>query len=153
MSTAHETVDKILTDASVRFVATGGARIKLDTWDCYLWDVSLQKMPQGAGFRTPYHCGVAHVEQRKKAQCDPYSWQYREPKPKAPSAADVLYCLLSDGRACDQSFDDWCSELGESNDSIKALATYQACCKTGKQLRSVFTSTELAALEVALQDF
>jgi hypothetical protein len=148
MSTATETVDKILADAKVRFTVAGGNLTKRDDWKCYAWGVNLHK-EDGTGFDTSYYTGTAHVEPQK-------NWQKRldfKAVPKAPNAADVLYCLLSDGRASDQSFDDWCGDLGESNDSMKALATYQACCKTSKQLRSVFTSHELAALETALQDF
>jgi hypothetical protein len=46
-----------------------------------------------------------------------------------PTLPDVMYCLLSDGRCAEGTFEDFCSELGYNNDSISALNTYLACQK------------------------
>lgn len=57
-----------------------------------------------------------------------------------PSAADVLSCLISDSSACDQSFEEWASDLGYDIDSRKAEATYNACVKSGEKVRRLLGS-------------
>lgn len=52
-----------------------------------------------------------------------------------PTAAGVLECLLSDAQAEGQTFEEWCSDLGEDPDSRRALATFEACRKIGEGLR------------------
>ena len=42
-----------------------------------------------------------------------------------PTAADVLDCLLSDYYTADNTFDDWCAELGFDPDSRKAERTFK----------------------------
>jgi hypothetical protein len=51
-----------------------------------------------------------------------------------PEVADVLYCILSDADACETTFDDWCSNVGANNDSLKDLNTYLACQRNGTKL-------------------
>lgn len=52
-----------------------------------------------------------------------------------PSAADVLGCLVSDARATEQDFDEWCGDLGFDTDSCSAKKTYDACVKMGHKVR------------------
>jgi len=54
-----------------------------------------------------------------------------------PSVADVLSCILMDARACETTFDDWCSDFGADNDSLKALNTYLACQRNGSKVRNL----------------
>lgn len=53
----------------------------------------------------------------------------------APDAAGVMECLLSDASSADQDFEEWCSDLGESTDSRRAHATWEACRRTSLRLR------------------
>jgi hypothetical protein len=56
---------------------------------------------------------------------------------KAPSAADVLSCLLSDASVEDAtSFEDWCSDFGYDTDSRQAEKTYRDCLFQTKELRA-----------------
>lgn len=82
---------------------------------------------------------------------DSSNWpQYRVVK---PTAASVLYSILLDGSAIDMSFHDWCCDYGYDTDSISARSTYDACCTTGLQLRSLFTSEVRTVLSELLQDY
>lgn len=74
-------------------------------------------------------------------------------KPKAPTAASVLHCLLLDAGARDQSFMDWASDYGYDTDSIKALGIYNECCETSKKLSTIFNRDLQAKLRDALQDY
>lgn len=65
-----------------------------------------------------------------------------------PSVADVMPCLLVDGSAdfdC-ESFEEWAESLGYDTDSIKSLETYNTCVKIGRNVRRVFTQSEIEAL-------
>jgi hypothetical protein len=53
----------------------------------------------------------------------------------APTAADVLLCLVSDASAGEQSFEGFCSDFGYDVGSRKAEATWKACAKTAPKLR------------------
>jgi hypothetical protein len=61
--------------------------------------------------------------------------------PVKPVAADVVYSVLSDYSAGEESFEDFCSNFGYDNDSIKALNTYIACQRNGKKVLNLFRET------------
>lgn len=61
------------------------------------------------------------------------------------SAYDVLACISSDVH-CPETFVDYCSEFGESEDSIKALQTFRRVSAFAKRLREFFTEQELQDL-------
>jgi hypothetical protein len=63
----------------------------------------------------PFYMGSAHTEE--------------------PSAADVLMCLASDARCGEDSFEDFCSDLGYDQDSRKAEKTWRACKAIAPRLR------------------
>jgi len=58
---------------------------------------------------------------------------------------DVLACISSDAYT-PATFADWCSEYGDSADSIKALQTFRRCSAFAKRLRAFFTEAELEQL-------
>ena len=74
-------------------------------------------------------------------------------KPRDPHAADILQSLLMDASAVGQSFDSWCDEFGHDADSLKALAIYEAGQKNTDKLRRFFTSEQIAAFTVALENY
>jgi hypothetical protein len=45
-----------------------------------------------------------------------------------PETADVLYCLISDARCGDQTFEDFCWELG-SEGTLREYKTWKVCAK------------------------
>jgi hypothetical protein len=56
-------------------------------------------------------------------------------KPVAPTTADVLACLLSDASNASETFEEWCSNFGYSDDSMKVMEIYRACQKTRSALQ------------------
>lgn len=44
-----------------------------------------------------------------------------------PHVADCIAALINDARDCDQTFSQWCADLGYDDDSIKARNAYDAC--------------------------
>ena len=53
-----------------------------------------------------------------------------------PTLEEVCYSLFSD--AYDGDFEDWCADFGFSDDSIKAKAMYEECCRTRHALQRMF---------------
>lgn len=74
-------------------------------------------------------------------------------KPVRPSAASVLHSMVLDSDACNMSFNEWCSDFGYDTDSRKAYATYEACQKSGDQLKRLFNHDVIEQLREALQDY
>jgi len=71
-------------------------------------------------------------------------------KPVPPTTGDIVGSLVMDASGADESFSEWCSSLGYSDDSIKARATYDACQRTRDALLRMFGRElfeELAAAE------
>lgn len=62
-----------------------------------------------------------------------------------PSEYDVLACISSDIHTPD-TFEDFCAEYGESEDSRKALQTFRRADRFARRLRMFFTSEEIEAL-------
>lgn len=52
-----------------------------------------------------------------------------------PSAADVLYCLISDVQAGEMTFEEFCEELGYDEDSRKAYAVWEKCVALASRVR------------------
>lgn len=59
-----------------------------------------------------------------------------------PSLDDVIESIVSDAQAENESFDDWCANLGYSTDSRKALETYILCQESAKKLRKAGINIE-----------
>ena len=57
-------------------------------------------------------------------------------KATPPSLEEVCYSLFMD--AYDGDFEDWCSEYGYSDDSIRAKAMYEECRRTHRTLQRMF---------------
>lgn len=57
---------------------------------------------------------------------------------RMPDRNDVLESLVSDARLGDETFEDFCADLGLNTDSRKAYATWEACRATGNGLRWLF---------------
>jgi hypothetical protein len=107
------------------------------------WSVSVSYGAQN--FTTEYSQGIGHrklISSAKKEGNKYYeriTGQFKNEKDACkaqwlklvePNLADVMSCLLSDGRCAEGTFEDFCSELGYNDDSISALNTYLACQAT-----------------------
>jgi hypothetical protein len=153
-------VSEILRDAGVTYSCKYVRETKIDDWACDVWSTWLNKVHfdyrTGLGLRElrPWkhgELGYNNGHQPRPGTLLHEQWM-KSAKPVAPDCEDVLACLLRDGEALDTSFVDWCDNFGYDDDSIKARATYDACCEIGKQLRRLFTPSALAALRAALED-
>ncbi len=65
-------------------------------------------------------------------------------KPKPLNIDDVLYCLISDASLSNDSFEDFCFNLGYNEDSINHLNIYNECKKNGKKVKTFIKNIEEA---------
>jgi hypothetical protein len=56
---------------------------------------------------------------------------------RAPGAADVLSCLILDIYSGEETFEDFCSELGFDPDSRTAEKTWKACSAMAPHVRAL----------------
>ncbi len=64
---------------------------------------------------------------------------------KRPTNYDILACLSMESYVY-EDFEDFCSSLGYSSDSIKALRTFKEVNRFAKRINKFFTSVELEEL-------
>lgn len=74
-------------------------------------------------------------------------------KGKAPEAAEVLSCVASDSTSADQSFEDWCVELGYDTDSRKAERTYNLIKRQAAKLRNFLGESAYQTLMHSVEHF
>lgn len=132
----------------------GNGREAHEEFDFYM-GIGNRKVPQKGSSYLSYRqelsyikgCGPAEKRRRMAALNKQYA------KPVAPHPADLLYSLISDSSAAEQTFANWCSDFGYDTDSRKALQTYEACQENTDKFRRVFTRAQIEALAEALQDY
>lgn len=122
---------------------------RMADWNCELTG------PNGKTVSVEYHTGKVHRKFKgmhgKALPFKPSEFEWSISRATTPDLADLLYCLLLDSSASDQSFDDWCGDLGYDTDSRKALETYLACQNAGSKLRSIGADT--ACLQTLFENY
>lgn len=105
-----------------------------DTADHWRVDINGQKFDfyTGVGLRKGYKQGARYTLESLRA----------ETRPQKPKLDDVLHSLVMDAEACNESFEEWCSNFGSNPDSIKALETYRDCQKNADKLRKAGINIE-----------
>lgn len=122
MSEFSDAVSKLGLSYSVEYLGEGLE----GTWRHDVWDVTIG----GETFR--YRTGTGHRVDGLAVD---------------PPLADVLWCLIRDGEACNMTFEDWCGEYGYDSDSRTAERTYVRCVETGHRVARVTDIEPLAYLE------
>lgn len=65
---------------------------------------------------------------------------------------NALNCILSDSYAAQDTFKDFYSEFGYSDDSIKALKTYKECKRNAERLNKLFSGLDLLSVQNELEE-
>lgn len=122
-------------------------------WLCFEYRVTIGKET------TEYFTGIGHAyvsSKKEKPEDFPANWQdgtkytiLKHNKQferqldkfsktlyiRKPSPSDIAECLLSDIQCGQYSFDEFCENLGYSNDSLKALDVYRACMELARKFK------------------
>lgn len=132
------TIQAVLVRRPLNWDAKGDADWKDSAFQ---WRVTLEY--QGRKLSTDYWTGCGNTVTKFNRLVRTTDDQFlrarhrADAKPIQPTAADVLNSLCLDASAMDESFDDWCIDLGMNNDSIKAKTTYFECQRLGKEVRKL----------------
>lgn len=140
-------------------------------WPCDLWRIVFTAQNHGE-FITEFRTGLGHrltnlrfgklsqaqlvgaKELKQVTSMDQACFKIDECNfAVTPTQASVLYCLLSDANCGDDTFDDFCSNLGYDTDSRKALETYLVCQETNAKLNKFFSRETINTLQELLQDY
>jgi hypothetical protein len=100
------------------------------TWEHFAWSVKIGSEV------FEYKTGLGHAKKPKK-------WNgitYGEPIPLKPKIRHVLHAIASDAQCAQDTFEDFCSNLGYDTDSRRALDTYLKCQDNGHKLRKALKS-------------
>lgn len=159
----NEKVCEALKSAFVEYaIYPAGIGLVRDGWTCDGWKVVFKKYKTAETF--DYFTGTGHRKVKKSeliykpkgASVNSVAyknWEKSAMVPVAPEIAGVLYSLILDSEALQTSFVLWCDEYGYDSDSIKARATYEACCSNAQKINSVIPREVQAALRDLLQDY
>lgn len=167
MSTEDQ-VDAAIAKAGVTYTVThrGDGSGQRDKWKHDKWEVKLErrapdtaKLLATATFDYKTGIGLRSKPSSLMGAKPPrvntlawHDWQATR-KPVKPRAASVLHCLILDASALQENFGDWCSNYGYSEDSMKAMAIYQECCKHGRELRAVLDRELYDEISTLLEDY
>lgn len=127
----------ILTAMGVSITSTRRPGLRREGWDAKAshWKVTFIRAGKG-DFSVTYSMGSAHTG--------------------LPELCDVVNSLLLDASLGENSFADFCSELGmetETREQLrKAHESHDACMRTNDQLRALFTKNELEDLRELFAD-
>ena len=72
------------------------------------------------------------------ATTESFSWRQGLGIESEPEVGQVLSALVQDAYYGDESFEDFCDELGYDPDSRSAYATWEKCQEVGRQLDNLF---------------
>lgn len=131
----------------IEFTATcNGTGFGDDDWQRQAFHWTIVMRYDGRSFQTSYWMGSAHVEKVTpngnvvKGDLRKYHGDIRRLKdrPIAPKRDEVLASLASDVRLGQETFVDFCGDLGYDTDSRKALHTWEACVQMGIDLQRLF---------------
>ena len=163
-----EQIANLMLTNNIPFTVTYTGRTTRDHWDCFAFTCSIN----GESF--DYYLGTGHgIDDKELTELAQKSgrsksselvrWKAKHPgefctvEPfglvKKPTAADLLYSLIADSGACNDSFDEWCSDYGYDTDSRKAMDIYIACQTNASKLRKAMSRDLIAQCAAILEDY
>lgn len=128
-------------------------------WPHFVWSVRINgesfEYRTGTGHETP--CFQTRNGYRMKRNTKPKDREVifnaeRESWVHCPKEKDVLQCLFSDAELGAESFDEFCLNMGVSNDSIKAFDSYRACMESRQKLLRALGAEYSAIREKTFQE-
>lgn len=159
--TEHEiAVNDYLKTLGVSYYAQCLGETKRNEWVCDEWRITLERGNKKESFE--YFTGTGHrvskvtmpdIIRKSPRSVATASWIKENVKPHTPQVAGVIYAMLMDTSAAEQSFANWCADFGYDTDSRKAFSVYEACQKNADKLFKLFTLVERDHLSKLLEDY
>lgn len=161
--TIRASVDTILAESVVSFLASYVGETTRDNWQCDEWRVTFSHCQESETFQ--YFTGLGHRVKTEAYKLAMIGLKNANPlciarvaaeklkKPKAPHAADVIHSLALDAQMANGTFEDFCGNLGYDPDSRRALGTYLQCQKDGERFRRIVGTVAFNAFDTLAQDY
>ena len=106
----------------------------------------------GIGHRYDTITKKKYMPKGKLKDCNPNrAWIEENTKAVKPGIDDILYCLIMDSGADQQSFDDWCEDFGYDSDSIKVRKMYELCQENAQKMNNL--GFDMDELQTLFQDY
>lgn len=121
------------------------SNIKLET--IKTWNNEQDKKDDWKRTATKYTCKLTF-----KNQSYTFSYWMGSAHTKAPTKKDVLYSMIMDDVSY-MDFNEFCSNFGYDNDSIRALNTFKACQTQTDNFYRLFNEDEREILRELLEDY
>lgn len=121
------------------------SNIKLET--IKTWNSEQDKKDDWKRTATKYNCKLTF-----KNQSYTFNYWMGAAHTKAPSKKDVLYSMIIDDVSY-MDFNDFCTNFGYDNDSIRALNTFKACQTQTDNFYRLFNEEEREILRELLEDY
>jgi hypothetical protein len=121
------------------------SNIKLET--IKTWNNETDKKDEWKRKATKYTCKLTF-----KNQSYTFSYWMGSAHTKAPTKKDVLYSMIMDDVSY-MDFEEFCSNFGYDNDSIRALNTFKACQTQTDNFYRLFNEEEREILRELLEDY
>lgn len=114
------------------------------------YQVSAKLIATGVRFpNTDDNDRTRHNKYRVTVKCDDgklsflyfgsdHDWNYGHDELNRNDLLGAVDCFLSDARSGDMSFENFCDELGYSDDSRRAFKIWKACVKAHEKASSLF---------------
>lgn len=161
-------IDSLKLEYNVVFIPQSVSRNAGQTDRSLNWMISIRA--NGVVLSTEYMQGIGHLpipnsmktiprnrvirhDWEKKAVESGKCGEYHQTMIPAPKIRDVLYSVVLDSDAADETFDDWCWNTGFDNDSRSAERTYNACRENGLLLRKMIGADAVAKFRELFQDY
>jgi hypothetical protein len=155
---------------SAVFVPQSFSRHSAEKTHTLNWRVTFASPKRGA-FALDYSQGIGHVPGNQIARTlydeqimgKPWETGRYNPNPRgsfavtrplpAPSAADILYCIVLDDTCEHSSFEDWASDMGYDTDSRKAEQIYNQCREQSRDARRILGRELMTEAAELLKDY
>jgi len=166
MNTQEKNVSKYLKSINVSFNAALVIEnhTRDENWKCDQWTITFKGKSAASIFE--FFTGIGHRKivnhkdfkagtmiRAKTKTIKPYTSHVQFEVVSKPTPASVLYCLIGDMEATNETFGDWCDNYGYDNDSMKAHAIYNACIENAKKLQTIFKTSHIDKLRELLEDY
>lgn len=104
-----------------------------DNWECFAWEATIK------GVTFNYYTGLGHaIKNEYWVGLKPKSTlKYKNLFVYIPKFRDLVHSLALDAHCAQDSFEDFCANMGYDSDSRKALETYLTCQENGHKLRKM----------------
>jgi len=153
---AQDFLDATNTTITKKFLMYG-LHFPEDTDERNIWEITLTRWQQSYTYKFWDSINNSQIKDKaafnnlsisRRKYVSSYMWNYKYPRKENPKKIPPTNCsVISCFYICDESFADFCDSMWYDRDSIKALDIYNNVMKEVRELKSLFSPSELEKLQ------